>query len=152
MTRIFFIAFSLFLITACKKQDKKNILPPQKMKLVLWDLSRADELAEHKMLKDSSFRGLEKHVALYKEVFAIHHITKSDFQKSLQYYESNPEIFKGVLDSMQAMAERIQAQSEGATYMNVPTPQKIDSNLKRPGRLMDSMRKKRPPLPPRSTP
>lgn len=74
----------------------------------MWDVLQADEMAEYYSLKDSTFRGLTKHVDYYQKVFAIHKITKDDFTKSLSYYENHPAALKTILDSVQKFGERLQ--------------------------------------------
>ena len=129
---LYFLLSSI--IISCRSSIPKDVLPPDKMKLVLWDIMQADELAEYNLTKDSSFAGLKKHVAYYQDVLSIHKITKDQFTKSLAYYSNHPEVFKIVLDSLQSFGERMQ----NAPGNNSLVPEN-DSALKIP----DSIRKKR---------
>jgi hypothetical protein len=102
------ILFFVVLLFSCKSSVPKDVLPPKKMQAVLWDVMQADEMAEYYSGKDSTFRGLAKHVDYYQKVFSIHKINKEDFTRSLTYYEDHPASFKIVLDSLQNFAERLQ--------------------------------------------
>lgn len=102
------VLFFVVLLISCKSSVSKDVLPPKKMQAVLWDIMQADEMADYYAAKDSTFRGLVKHVDYYQKVFSIHKITKEDFTRSLTYYEDHPTSFKIVLDSLQNFAERLQ--------------------------------------------
>jgi hypothetical protein len=95
-------------IFSCQSSIPKDVLPPQKMQGVLWDVMQADEMAEYYSAKDSSYRELSKHVDYYQKIFSIHKISKGDFTKSLAYYESHPVSFKPILDSLQSFGEKLQ--------------------------------------------
>jgi len=95
-------------ILSCKSSVPKDVLTPKKMQAVLWDVMQADEMTEYYSSKDSSFRGLPKHVEYYQKVFAIHKISKQDFARSLNYYENHPADLKIILDSLQKFSERLQ--------------------------------------------
>jgi hypothetical protein len=116
-------------IFSCKSSIPKDVLPPKKMQVVLWDVMQADEMAEYYSAKDSSFRELSKHVDYYQKIFSIHKISKADFTKSLGYYENHPASFKPILDSLQSFAERFQ-RADSLTKAKVPAIK--DSTVKKP--------------------
>lgn len=76
-----------------------------KMKLIVWDLTRAGKLAEDKYKKDSVSLSQEK-MQLFQQVFNVYHITKDEFYKSYRYYEEHPDKHKILLDSLNAYAGR----------------------------------------------
>lgn len=131
------LAYSILvlLIASCGSSVPENVLPPDKMQAVLWDVMQADELAEYNTMKDSSFASLAKHAGYYQNVLSIHKISKKQFTLSLNYYERNPELLKKVLDSLQSFGERMQQNLENNKSMPSPNP---DTLLKR----NDSMRRK----------
>jgi hypothetical protein len=91
---------------ACTSSVPKDVLPPSKMRSVLWDVMQADELAGFRTAKDSTYASLAKHAAYYDAIFKIHKIDKERFDKSLTYYENHPAAFKIIFDSLQSLAER----------------------------------------------
>ena len=95
---------TLFLyVFSCKSKDEfpKNIIPPVKMTSVLLDVFKADEVANYYRIKDSTWVGYAKHEKLYDAIYKIHHITKNDFQRSMQFYQGRPDLLKPILDSIQ---------------------------------------------------
>jgi hypothetical protein len=95
------------LVAGCntKPPIPKNVLPPEKMQSVLWDLLRADELANYYIPSDSSFKTLDKHDSLYQDIFSIHKISKEDFKRSMKYYQSRPDLLQTIMDSLQHTAD-----------------------------------------------
>ena len=127
------LVFAVFILS-CKSSVPKDVLAPEKMQAVLWDVMQADETAEYYSAKDSSFHSAAKHAAYYDTVFSIHKITKEDFTKSLAYYESHPVVFKTVLDSLKSFGEKIQ-RADSLKKSKAPV---VDSASKR----VDSLKKK----------
>jgi hypothetical protein len=123
--RYFIIACFLFLFQSCLNKDKipSNVLPPKKMQLILWDMLRADEYISNNVAKDSTLNTKDKSIELYEEVFRIHNITKNEFQKSLDYYQSRPDLLRVILDSIS---------SQGRNIMEKQYSSKPDSIKKRP--------------------
>ncbi len=115
MKRLKYFVFIVCLFS-CHSSVPKDVLPPQKMESVLWDVMQADEMADYYSGKDSSFRSLSKHVDYYQKIFAIHTISKDDFTKSLAYYEDHPNTLKAILDSLQSFGERLQKDSLKKSY------------------------------------
>jgi len=74
-------------LLSCKPTVPKDIFPPEKMQVVLWDVLQADEIAEYYSTTDSSFKQFEKHADYYYKVFALHKISKEDFKRSISFYQ-----------------------------------------------------------------
>jgi hypothetical protein len=138
--RILIIAI---VILACKSSVPKEILPPNKMKAVLWDIMQADEMAEYYSVKDSAFLSLSKHEEYYQKIFSIHKIDKKDFTKSLAYYENHPVVFKTVLESLKNFAERMQ-KADSLHKSKMPV---VDSAAKTPSLQKKIPSFKKPSLP-----
>jgi Domain of unknown function (DUF4296) len=97
----FKLLFLLILFFSCShKPQKASILPEKKMKEVMWDMIRADQYVSGFLLKDSTKKKKEESVKLYEEIFHIHGITKEQFKKSLDYYSSQPDLFRPIIDSL----------------------------------------------------
>lgn len=121
---IFFIIVTAY---SCQPSVPENVLAPQKMQAVMWDMMQADELAAYYSISDSSFRGLKMHADYYQKIFSIHNISKQQFVESLRYYENNPVKLKRVLDSLQKFGERLQRSD---TLKRTDTPSAPDSSKK----------------------
>src|SRR5690349_14473435 len=96
-----FCMLLLFLSCADKGRVPKGIIPPEQMKMIVWDLMRADEPA-YKLTLDSSINTItNKQMVMYNTVFAIHKISRNEFYKSYAYYEAHPDLHKEIMDSLQ---------------------------------------------------
>jgi|SRR5215203_7110497 len=111
MKPVFRLLVFVFLLTACSPSDSvpKNVLPPAKMGTVFWDMLLADQMADFYTQKDSSSTHISKYAGFYEQLFQIHKITKEEFRKSMQFYESRPYLLKPILDSLQKKSERLTA-------------------------------------------
>jgi len=100
MRNLLFIAIFL---AACSGSTAipKEILPPDKMGSVLYDVVQADEMVDYLKGKESTFQHFEKRTALYDTVLTIHGITKTAFKRSMDFYESRPDLLKEMLDNLQ---------------------------------------------------
>jgi hypothetical protein len=122
------ILILLSCFVSCKSSIPKDVLPPKKMQAVLWDVLQADEVADYYASRDSTFKGLAKHVDYYQKVFAIHKITKDDFARSLKYYQDHPASLKIVLDSLQQFGQSLQAKD---SLSKKPATPVINDSIKR---------------------
>ena len=124
MRIIFLACFSLFLILACSRKEKipADILPPQKMQSLLWDMIGAGEyITTFVAVQDSVDKELES-LKLYEEVLRMHNITRDQFKKSFAWYRSQPVLMKTMIDTL----------SKRATKLAPPSmKQKSDSLLKK---------------------
>lgn len=109
MMRINILFFVLFLLTSCKGDSNApdDILEPDKMQTVLWDVIKADAFTAEFIKKDTLKNATDENLKLQQQIFAIHKISKDDFYKSYEYYQNNPIQFKILLDSMITRAERM---------------------------------------------
>ncbi len=98
----------LAIFNACVSKDKlpAGILKPEKMQLVLWDVIIAEAFTNEFIKKDSAKNAVVENVKLQQQIFAIHKISKTDFYNSYDYYKLKPVVFKKIVDSMVAQAER----------------------------------------------
>lgn len=98
--------------SACSSGDNKipkNVLPVDKMKLIIWDLTQAGSYANYLKEKDTSSKRLN--TMYMAEVLKIHHISKEDFFKSFKFYQSDPSLNKVLFDSVSAYAQRQRAET-----------------------------------------
>lgn len=128
MRGIFRLALVLlvFSLPACTsdKDIPKDVLSPEKMKPILWDMIRMDELVSGFIAKDSSKKLNEESVKLYEQVFALHKISKDQFFRSFRFYQSHPEIARPLFDSLSswANAKRAEVYKPGAPLPTERSP------------------------------
>lgn len=82
-----------------------GILPVNKMKVIVWDMEKADQQASDRFLLYKDSLRMEA-TSLYQQVFAKHKTSKADFYKSFSFYESNPELLKTLFDSVTEYGSR----------------------------------------------
>ncbi len=124
MIRIIFVLAGLVLINSCNSKNKlpADVLKPDKMRAVLWDVIKADVFTAEFIKKDSSKNTAAENLKLQQQIFAIHKISKADFYRSYDYYKTHTEIFKQVMDSMVARAERDRYQKTTVAPITTTSP------------------------------
>jgi hypothetical protein len=103
---------------ACGKSRNKY-LDLNKMKVVMWDVTQADEYASYYIKKDTTRNMQAATDSLYAKVFALHGITAVQFRQSFEHYRNNPGRYKVLLDSLTQYSNRIREQR----YRNLAAPQ-----------------------------
>ena len=105
MRKMSLVTALLFGLAACRSNSSKDgILVADTMKVIMWDMMRADEVYLRMTAKDSTAAKRKENIRLYEQVFAIHGITKKQFDSSYRYYASHPTDFKRLLDSLDNFA------------------------------------------------
>lgn len=166
----FLVCFAVFIL-ACSDRDKvpKGILPKQKMQEVIWDILRAGELLEGYVFKDTTPNKTNMALQWYDSIYALHHISKADFDRSYDYYRTHPELMKVILDSLSkktvppeivdsaqvkpdsakpAGPDSIQKQSPDSVRPALPKKDSLSRKRSLPGRkdkllFIDSVKRKR---------
>lgn len=107
MIRICILLFMMVTITSCgNDKAPSDVLKPDKMQAVLWDIIKADAFTTDFIQKDTAKNAVAENLKLQQQVFAIHHTSKEVFYKSYDYYKTNTPVFKVMLDSMIVQAGR----------------------------------------------
>jgi len=101
MKFIFFVGLLFIFSCSAKREVPDDILSQVKMEAVLWDMLRADEFVSNFERKDSSHTTKDKSTYLYEEIFRIHKTSKSQFEKSVSFYNLHPDLFKTIVDSLE---------------------------------------------------
>ncbi len=115
--RYFIFVFILFFIGCKNEKVPEGVLPVKQMQSVVWDIVRADVLANYRYDRDTSLKRTTYRTDLYQQVFSIHHITKQQFKRSFQYYQLHPTLWQPILDSLYSKAS---ASTTSAPYSPHP--------------------------------
>ena len=97
------IICGLFIFAGCKNKNRipARIIPQKQMQAILWDMMRADQfLGDFVLKKDSGLDKRAESINIYRQVFAIHHISKEQFGESFSFYKAHPALFKVIMDSL----------------------------------------------------
>jgi hypothetical protein len=100
------ILFVVVLLVACNSRLPKNVLPVNTMKVVMFDMLKADEWYARKLAGDTLMLRMKDDIPLYEQVFAVHKLTKKEFFDSYHYYEAHPVAYKELVDSLESYANK----------------------------------------------
>ena len=152
MTKILLITLMIFFAAGCKNKNniKSEVLPQSKMQSLIWDMMRADQfLADYVVNKDTSLSKATESLKYYQQIFAIHKVSKEDFEQSFSYYKSHPALLKEIMDSINSSSRNdiaVPLQSESHTDTVISKP---DTLRQKPGKILQDTtkpRKKNMPL------
>jgi hypothetical protein len=95
-------------VVACSscQQKGKGILSIDEMKVVLLHHTMTEEFLNGYITRDTSLRFDSVQHVLYRNVLRLHHLDSARFYRSLEYYKSDIERFRILLDSAYAYANR----------------------------------------------
>jgi hypothetical protein len=97
-------AIALFLFSCSNKTTvPEGILPMPNMTNLLWDVLLADELASQRYLADTVKR-LDTSMVLYPQIAKVHGTSQQQFRRSMQFYQSRPDLLQQIIDSLQKRA------------------------------------------------
>ncbi|WP_363266291.1 DUF4296 domain-containing protein [Sediminibacterium sp.] len=100
------IVFLFLMQMSCRNETKTAIIPVDSMKLIMWDMMKADEWFNRKIIQDTNAIRNKEDVKLYEMVFKIHGVSRERYFASYRYYEGRPVSFKRLLDSLDALSNR----------------------------------------------
>ncbi len=98
--------FSLVVLFSCSQQYPKDVLPPEKMKFVFFDMMLADEFQIYFAAKDSTANSDSIRFQHYSDILRLHKIDSSLFKRSLDFYKKDIEAFSVLIDSVSQYADR----------------------------------------------
>lgn len=97
-----YLLFLCFFVAACSGTSvPDDVLPPEKMELVLYDVIRADEMVDFLKTTDSAWQPFSRRTALYDTVFQLHGVKKDEFRRSLSFYQQRPDLLKEIIVDIQ---------------------------------------------------
>jgi len=94
---------SMLFFSACddRRAIPGDVIPLDSMTSVMMDVMVADQYSLQYQKKDSTIKDkLKASQELLDKVFAIHHISREEFKKSLEFYESRPDLTRRIYDSL----------------------------------------------------
>ena len=103
---VFIIAVVFFM--GCNDQDKapSNLLSKEKMQVVMWDLFEANSFTQQFIKRDTLKNPALENLKMQQQIFQLHKVSKDDFYKSYDYYSTQPDQMRIILDSIVALGER----------------------------------------------
>ncbi len=105
MKPVLFICL-IFIFISCRTETKTTVLAPAKMEAVLLDFVMAEAYTNTRFPVDSVIISKKENIKLQKKIFAVHGITKEQFEYSFDYYTKHANEFTTILDSIAAKENR----------------------------------------------
>jgi hypothetical protein len=116
MSRFFTLILLCACLYACKPGIPKEIIQPEKMELVLYDMHVVDGYSS--LLSAPTPDSTKKVIApFYKGVYKKHGIDSALYSRSLNYYYTNPKLMKSMYDHV---TEKLMRARDKATKAAVP--------------------------------
>jgi hypothetical protein len=104
----FFPYLCMIIFVACSSPDETppGIISAEEMKPLIWDVMKAQNLAQQMAKKDSTLNDSIETVRLTEKVFNIYKINKEEFKKSYDWYIKHPTVLKEIFDSLYFQKQR----------------------------------------------
>lgn len=100
------IVLCLFILSCQDKEQPKNMVPFDKMKVVLYQLMKADEYYTRSVSADTTMQLERKNIQFYKQIFELNKVDRNDFYETLTYLQKKPIEFKVLMDSAYELSKR----------------------------------------------
>lgn len=102
--KVVFSILIVFVFTACSRKNKipEGILSPQKTRIIMWYLMRADEYANSYLYKNDTVDLKTERFSLYEQIFRLHSTNREKFKKSISFYQARPDLLKVITDSLRS--------------------------------------------------
>lgn len=100
------IVLCLFILSCQDKEQPKNMVPFDKMKVVLYQLMKADEYFTRSVSADTTMQLERKNIQFYKQIFELNKVDRNDFYETLTYLQKKPIEFKVLMDSAYELSKR----------------------------------------------
>jgi hypothetical protein len=105
-----------FLLLLSCKTDKKEHMPPQKMKALLTDIHLAEAyslMLKKNTLSQASGKDIDSLSVYYATIFKHHGVSIRSFDESLDWYKDHPEELDSVYQNMIPEITKLQAKYGG---------------------------------------
>ena len=106
-TGLYIVLAAGFLLTGCSQNKiPAGIIQPHEMGNMLFEITMAEEFVNSFVAKDSSKNKEAEIQKEYQKIFLLHEVTEAQFKESYDFYRSHTGIFKTLMDSLNARAQR----------------------------------------------
>jgi hypothetical protein len=106
-TGLYIVLAAGFLLAGCSQNKiPAGIIQPHEMGNMLFEITMAEEFVNSFVAKDSSKNKEAEIQKEYQKIFLLHEVTEAQFKESYDFYRSHTGIFKTLMDSLNARAQR----------------------------------------------
>lgn len=103
---LLWLAGSIFWLSCGNNKVPSDIIQPDEMGKILFEISMAEEFVNSYIAKDSSRNKDVEIQQEYQKIFLLHKVNESQFKKSYEFYNAHPSIFKTLMDSLNDRGQR----------------------------------------------
>lgn len=103
---ISFLICSILLVACGEKAGEGNRIPMDKMKVVVFQLMKADEHFNRVSSTDSTWTQQKKNLQFYQQIFDLNKVDRVQFYKQIESLEKHPVEFKVLMDSVNELSKR----------------------------------------------
>lgn len=98
----------LFSLSSCNSNVDipASVLKPKQVQEIIWDMAKADAYADVLHQTDSLTTLAKINMNLTDKLFAMHNTNRDAVENSFKFYSKHPDIFKTILDSINAQQTR----------------------------------------------
>lgn len=90
-----------------KAKVPKGMLSKDRMRDIMWDLMQVEEYTHDYMIRDTALKDYKKERTIrYQQVLTLHNTNRAEFNKSLDYYMSRPDLTQAIFDTLSARQNR----------------------------------------------
>jgi len=108
---LFIVVFLSVCIFSCSTDKMPStIIPSDEMGSILFDINMAEEFVNAYVARDTS---KNKNVEInkeYQKIFLMHNVTEKQFAESYDFYKTHTELYKTMMDTLNARAQRKRSQ------------------------------------------
>lgn len=103
---ILLVTVLLFSNCSNKSNVPSDIIQPDEMGNMLFEVTMAEEFVNGYVAKDSSRNKEVEILKEYQKIYLLHGVSEKKFRDSYDFYKSHPYIFKTMMDSLDARAQK----------------------------------------------
>lgn len=109
MRRLIWVLATVIMLFGCKSKIPKDIIVPDKMQKILYDIHVADGYVSTILLPDSSKKVA---AAYYKGIYKKFEIDSAQYNKSMEYYYAHPKdldkIYKNISKTLESQKKKLE--------------------------------------------
>lgn len=102
------LILTILFFAGCSQKNKipKGILSQKEMTAIMWDMMRTDEYFNFTSNNTDSLRRAER-ISMYEQIYRLHATNQEVFKKSISFYQSRPDLFKVISDSLRTTEKKV---------------------------------------------
>ena len=102
-----YIFGTILLLYGCSSKTPAHFIQLGQMRQILWQMSVADQVVEADTSKLVRLHVKDTVTRLYAQILKDNKVSETNYKKSLDYYMSDPELMKQLVDTTTSFAKKI---------------------------------------------